>query len=196
MSFLRPKLTLTRERVTLRFPKLSDFRAWRELRTANSAFLAPWEPQRHDEQISRESFRERVRWSHQNFSKGSALGLFILRTSDKQLMGAISLDSIKRGPSMSATVGYWLGQDYAGQGYMSEALKLVVTYAFTELDLSRIEAATLEENTSSRKLLERNGFRYEGVARSYMQIDGRWRPHVLYANLRRDRIGQTKTGVF
>ena len=72
---------------------------------------------------------------------------------------------------------------------MTEALAAVVHHAFAALDLSRIEAACLPENVASRALLDRTGFRYEGVAESYLQINGRWRNHVLYANLRGDRRG-------
>ena len=76
---------------------------------------------------------------------------------------------------------------------MSEAIQSVVHYAFRSLDLSRIEAACLPENVASRGVLERAGFKYEGVAQSYLQINGRWRGHVLYANLRSDRRGRTET---
>jgi ribosomal-protein-alanine N-acetyltransferase len=107
-------------------------------------------------------------------------------------MGAITLDNIRRGPAQSAQVGYWIGPDFARQGYMTEALTGLVQYAFTKLDLGRIEAACLPENAASRALLDRTGFRYEGVAQSYLQINGRWRNHVLYANLRSDRRGQAE----
>ena len=89
-----------------------------------------------------------------------------------------------------ASVGYWIGPEFARQGYMAEALGALVRHAFDALDLSRIEAACLPGNVASRKLLERAGFKYEGVAQSYLQIDGRWRNHVLYANLRNDRRGR------
>jgi ribosomal-protein-alanine N-acetyltransferase len=77
---------------------------------------------------------------------------------------------------------------------MSEALPAVVHYAFNELDLSRLEAACLPKNIASRKVLEKSGFKYEGVAQSYLQIAGRWRNHVLYANLRYDRRGKSSAG--
>jgi ribosomal-protein-alanine N-acetyltransferase len=77
---------------------------------------------------------------------------------------------------------------------MREAIDAVVHYAFDRLDLSRIEAACLPENAASRGLLEKAGFKYEGVAQSYLQIDGRWRTHVLYAALRLDRRGRTDVG--
>ena len=76
---------------------------------------------------------------------------------------------------------------------MQEALTAMVHYAFEVLDLSRIESACLPENTASRALLEKCGYKYEGVAQSYLQINGRWRNHVLYANLRRDRRGRVES---
>jgi ribosomal-protein-alanine N-acetyltransferase len=77
---------------------------------------------------------------------------------------------------------------------MREAIAAMVHHTFTKLDLSRIEAACLPENVASRGLLESSGFKYEGVAQSYLQIDGRWRTHVLYASLRSDRRGKTDVG--
>jgi len=77
---------------------------------------------------------------------------------------------------------------------MREAIAAVVHHAFSRLDLSRIEAACLPENQASRGLLEKSGFKYEGVAQSYLQICGRWRTHVLYACLRSDRRGRTEIG--
>jgi ribosomal-protein-alanine N-acetyltransferase len=77
---------------------------------------------------------------------------------------------------------------------MGDALPAVVNYAFEMLDLSRIEAACLPKNLASRRVLEKSGFKYEGVAQSYLQISGRWRNHVLYANLRNDRRGKSNVG--
>jgi ribosomal-protein-alanine N-acetyltransferase len=108
-------------------------------------------------------------------------------------MGAITLDNIRRGPSQSAQVGYWIGPDFARRGLMSEALAAVMHHAFSVLDLSRVEAACLPENVASRALLERSGFRNEGMAEGYLQIGGRWREHVLYAILRADRRDQART---
>ena len=77
---------------------------------------------------------------------------------------------------------------------MREAILGVVHHAFAQMDLSRIEAACLPENAASRGVLEKTGFKYEGVAQAYLQIAGRWRNHVLYANLRADRRGRTDAG--
>jgi len=89
---------------------------------------------------------------------------------------------------------YWIGARHARQGYMTEAIRAVTHHAFKSMDLSRLEAACLPENAASRAVLESSGFKYEGVAQSYLQIDGRWRNHVLYANLRSDRRGRAAIG--
>jgi ribosomal-protein-alanine N-acetyltransferase len=120
--------------------------------------------------------------------------LFLIRRGDGVLLGAITLDNIRRGPAQAGTLGYWVGEPYARQGFMREAIQALVHHAFTRLDLSRIEAACLPENVASRGVLEKCGFKYEGVAQSYLQINGRWRNHVLYANLRSDRRGRTDIG--
>ena len=109
-------------------------------------------------------------------------------------MGAVTLDNIRRGPAQAGTLGYWTGERFARQGYMREAVTGLVAHAFRKLDLSRIEAACLPENHASRGLLESCGFKYEGVAQSYLQIAGRWRTHVLYAAIRFDRRGKTEAG--
>ena len=108
--------------------------------------------------------------------------------------GSIHVYGTLRGRAMAGTMGYWIGAAFARQGYMREALQAMVHYAHHQMDLSRIEAGCLPENTPSRRLLEQCGFKYEGVAQSYLQIDGRWRNHVLYANLRADRRGKTDVG--
>ena len=108
------------------------------------------------------------------------------------MLGAITLDNIRRGPAQSGTIGYWIGKPFIRQGFMREAIGALVHHAFSTLDLSRIEAACLPENAASRGVLERSGFKYEGVAQSYLQINGRWRNHVLYANLRSDRRGRSE----
>ena len=93
-------------------------------------------------------------------------------------------------PAHAGTIGYWIGEPHAREGYMREALTALVHHAFDVLDLSRLESACLPENAASRGLLEKCGYKYEGVAQSYLQINGRWRNHVLYANLRSDRRGR------
>ncbi|MEY3308010.1 MAG: hypothetical protein RLZZ413_2048 [Pseudomonadota bacterium] len=182
------------ERMTLRLPQHGDFRAWTTLRDQSAPFLTPWEPVWTADHLSRKAFTSRIYWANRATSQGTALPLLLIRRDDAALLGAITLDNIRRGPSQAGTLGYWMGQAHARQGYMREAILSLVHHAFTVMDLSRIEAACLPENAASRGVLEKCGFKYEGVAQSYLQIAGRWRNHVLYANLRNDRRGRTDVG--
>ena len=176
------------ERLTLRLPLVSDHAAWARLRQEGETFLRPWEPSWSPDHLTRRAFRNRVYWSSRAREEGRALPLFLIQRRDGRLVGAITLDNIRRGPSQSAQVGYWIGPAFARQGLMAEALSALVRHAFSLLDIGRIEAACLPENAASRALLDRCGFREEGLARGYLQIDGRWRDHVLYASVRADRL--------
>lgn len=190
----RKKVQLETERMTLRPPAHADFRAWAALRQDSRDFLTQWEPTWAREHLTRKAFTNRVYWAQRSIASQTAVPLFLVRRSDDMLLGAITLDNIRRGPAQAGTTGYWIGQPFARQGFMKEAIDAVVHYAFRTLDLSRIEAGCLPENTPSRRLLEQCGYKYEGVAQSYLQIDGRWRNHVLYASLRADRRGRTDVG--
>ena len=194
MLGLRRKIRIETERLTLRPPIHSDFRAWTALRVRSRDFLTPWEPAWADDHLTRKAFTNRVYWAQRSVNGGTALPLFLIRRSDDMLLGAITLDNVRRGPAQAGTLGYWTGEPFSRQGYMREAIQAVVHHAFTRMDLSRIEAACLPENAASRGLLEKTGFKYEGVAQSYLQIAGRWRTHVLYASLRKDRRGKTDVG--
>lgn len=192
MLRLGRKIRIDTERMVLRPPSHADFRAWSDLRRESAQFLQPWEPSWSTDHLTRKGFVNRVYWANRSIAQGTAVPLFLIRRSDNQVLGAITLDNIRRGPSQAGTIGYWIGADHARQGYMQEALKAMVHYAFEVIDLSRLESACLPENQASISLLEKCGYKYEGVAQSYLQINGRWRNHVLYANLRNDRRGKVE----
>jgi len=194
MLGIKRKLRIETERMTLRLPTHSDFSNWARLREESAGFLTPWEPVWAYDHLTRKAFTNRVYWAARAQAQGTALPLVMIRREDNALLGAITMDNIRRGPVQAGTLGYWVGQPHARHGYMREAILSVVHHAFTVLDLSRVEAACLPENAASRGVLEKTGFKYEGVAQSYLQINGRWRNHVLYANLRGDRRGRTDVG--
>ena len=194
MLFKRRSVSILTARLSLRLPEHRDFREWAKLRHESKAFLSPWEPIWAADHLSRASFTNRVYWSQRAVKNGNAVPLFVFHKEAGQLVGAITLDNIRRGPSQVGTIGYWVGQQYARQGFMSEAIIAMVAHAFGALDLSRVESACLPNNLASRGVLEKAGFKYEGVAQSYIQINGRWRNHVLYAALRGDRRGRSTAG--
>ena len=193
MLFGRKYPTITTSRLTLRLPENRDHSSWFEIRKVSADFLEPWEPIRDDKYLSASAFQSRVVWARRAANEKRAMNFLIFRNEDDRLVGGITLDNIQGGVSQACAVGYWMGQPFTRQGYMAEALNASVQYAFNVMDVSRVQAGCLPENAPSRALLEKAGFKYEGVAQSYLQIAGRWRNHVLYANLRRDRRGRTDT---
>jgi ribosomal-protein-alanine N-acetyltransferase len=194
MLGLKRRIRVETERLTLRIPEHSDWKQWSELRATSAEFLSKWEPIWATDHLSRRAFTNRVYWAQRAEAQGNALPMLLVRREDQQLLGALTLDNIRRGPAQSGTFGYWIGQPFARNGYMREAILALTHHAFARMDLSRLEAACLPENVASRGVLEKCGFKYEGVAQSYLQINGRWRNHVLYANLRWDRRGKTEAG--
>ena len=194
MLGLKRRVRVETERMTLRLPEHGDWRQWSALREASAEFLIRWEPVWANDHLTRRVFTNRVYWAQRAEAQGTALPMLMIRRADNQLVGALTLDNIRRGPAQTGTFGYWIGEPFARQGLMREAILALTHHAFTRLDLSRLEAACLPENTASRGVLEKCGFKYEGVAQSYLQINGRWRNHVLYANLRGDRRGRTDVG--
>lgn len=188
----RPKVEIATERLVLRPPEMPDFEPWSALRRESRSFLQPWEPSWSADHLSYRAFRNRVLWAERAVRQGEALPLFLMTRAEGEIVGGLTLSNIRREPADAGTLGYWTGRKFGRQGYMREALSALTEYAFTQLGLSRLEAACLPDNVASRGLLERCGFKYEGVAQAYLQIDGRWRNHVLYAALRPDRRGRVE----
>ena len=105
----------------------------------------------------------------------------ICRVADGAVIGAISLSQIFRGGFQNAYLGYYVGGSYARRGYMTEALELMLGYAFEQLKLHRLEANIQPANVASVALVRRAGFSREGFSRRYLKICGRWRDHERWA---------------
>ena len=178
-----PSERIETPRLILRPPRLSDWAEWADVREQSRAFLTPWEPTWPKDALTRAAFRDRVLYYAQEWHRGSGYLFFLLRRDDRKLMGGISIAEVRRGISQTGTAGYWLGEAYARQGYMTEALEAMVRFGFGPLGLHRIEAACMPTNVPSRKLLAKCGFREEGYASKYLKINGEWADHVLFARL-------------
>ena len=170
-------------RVELRWPRLQDHAAWARLRAASRAHLTPWEPAWPRDALTLDGFERRLRAHRRDVRDGCGYMFLVFRRDDGELLGGVSLSQVRRGAGASAEIGYWLGQAHGGMGYMTEAVQAVLAHAFDSLQLRRIEAACLPSNTRSKALLLRLGFQREGLARSYLCINGRWRDHELHALL-------------
>ena len=105
------------------------------------------------------------------------------------VIGSFHLSQIFRGGFQNAYLGFAAGAPYAGQGYMTEALKLTLRHVFTALRLHRVEANVQPANERSKRLVLRCGFRLEGFSPRYLKIGGRWRDHERYALTAEDRGG-------
>jgi [ribosomal protein S5]-alanine N-acetyltransferase len=172
--------------VFLRYPQMSDYAAWAALRSASREFLAPWEPTWAPDELSRAAFRRRIRRYQREIRSDLGYPFFLFRRDDNLLMGGCTLSNVRRGVTQSAAIGYWIGERYARKGHMRAALNAMLPFVFQVLALHRLEAACIPENEASRALLLKAGFREEGRARRYLQINGEWRDHVLYALLEDD----------
>jgi ribosomal-protein-alanine N-acetyltransferase len=175
--------------IYLRYPQLSDFAAWAALRGESREFLAPWEPTWAVDELSRSAFRRRIRRYQREIRGDLSYPFFVFRKADDLLMGGCTLTNVRRGVTQSAAVGYWIGERYARCGHMCAALTTVLPFVFQVLGLHRLEAACIPDNKASRALLLKVGFHEEGRARRYLQINGEWRDHVLFALLEDDPIG-------
>lgn len=169
------------DRVTLRRPQTGDYEEWAHLRAHSRSFLTPWEPAWSLDELSRAAYRRRLRRYARETKEGHAAPFFVFRAEDGALVGGCNLNNIRRGVLQACSIGYWVGEPYSRRGYTYSAARAAVGFALRSLDLHRVEAACIPSNAPSRALLEKLGFRREGVARSYLKINGSWRDHLLYA---------------
>ena len=100
-------------------------------------------------------------------------------------MGGLSLTNFKTEEYKSITMGYWMGEEYAGKGYMKDSLKVISNYCFNDLKLNRIEAACLPKNLISKRVLLNSGFKKEGYAKKYLSINGKLEDHLLLAKIKK-----------
>jgi ribosomal-protein-alanine N-acetyltransferase len=169
--------------VYLRYPRMSDYLAWAKLRGESRAFLSPWEPVWARDELSKGAFRRRLKRYQKESRLDTAYAFFVFRDGDDALLGGCTLSNVRRGVIQCCALGYWIGERFARQGYMHSAVRALIPFIFATLGMHRIEAACLPSNEPSKSLLQKAGFRQEGVARRYLQINGEWQDHVLFALL-------------
>jgi ribosomal-protein-alanine N-acetyltransferase len=181
------------QKVMLRMPRPRDHAQWATLRRESRAFLEPWEPRWAEDELSLAAWRQRLRRYRSDFRQGTGLAFFVFDIASGNLAGGINVSNIRHGVSQSGSVGYWMGEQFAGRGLMAEALGLVVHHCFGALRLHRLEAACIPQNERSMRVLEKAGFRREGLLHAYLKINGHWQDHFLYA-LVADEAAGTRRG--
>jgi ribosomal-protein-alanine N-acetyltransferase len=188
-----PSLTtrLVTPRLVLRPPRTTDVAEIRRLLRTNSEHLKPWNPAPPPgedpssiTEVSKTVLRQRREWK---LGRGYVF-MVAEREEPSTFIGKIALSGIMRGAMYGAYLGYWMAEDAQGQGYVTEALRAVLDFAFGPAGLHRVQAAIMPRNTRSLHVIEKLGFRREGYAERYLQIAGKWEDHVLFARTREEHV--------
>ncbi|WP_434600419.1 GNAT family N-acetyltransferase [Streptomyces sp. A5-4] len=170
--------------VVLRPIRLRDQRNWRDVNRRNRDWLRPWEatippPAPAGPVALRPTYRQMVRHLRAEANAGRMLPFVIEYRG--QLAGQLTVAGVTWGSMCSGHIGYWVDRDVAGRGVMPTAVALAVDHCFRTVGLHRIEVCIRPENVPSRRVVEKLGFREEGLRPRYLHIDGGWRDHLVFA---------------
>jgi ribosomal-protein-alanine N-acetyltransferase len=195
-----PIPTLREGNVAIRPIRLRDARALERELLDNRGWLRKWEATNPHGAMSFD-VRSSIRSLQANARAG--FGLPFVIEYDGELAGQLNVSSITYGSLSSASVGYWVSERFAGLGITPTAVALATDYSFFQVGLHRMEICIRPENGPSLRVVEKLGFRYEGLRRRYIHINGDWRDHFCFALvaeevpsgvLRRWRDGRVPTG--
>jgi ribosomal-protein-alanine N-acetyltransferase len=173
--------TVRGDRVFIRRLEPSDAEQVLESRLANRAFLQPWEPVREASAYVLAGVRAELQFSVDLWDRQEGYVFGIFTNDDEAFVGGVALRNVSRGAWQNATLGYWVAEKHNGRGYATEAVRLATRFAFDQAHLHRLQAGTLLHNIASQRVLEKAGYRFEGVSLRYLRIDGRWQDHRMYA---------------
>lgn len=178
-------VTLESGDIVLRPIKQSDGAEWMELRARNAEWLAPWEASNPQPGGGLPTFRQMVRSLNQQAREGTALP-FVITLADSRahrapIVGQLTVSSIVWGSALMATLGYWVDREHAGHGIAPTAVAMATDHCFFTLGLHRMEINIRPENKASLRVVEKLGFRYEGLRPRYLHIAGEWADHESFA---------------
>lgn len=169
--------------VGLRLIRTRDARVLQQELLGNRAWLQPWEATIPGGATSFD-MRLGIRRLLQQYRDGG--GYPFVMEYEGELAGQLNVWGVARGSLCSATIGYWVGERFAGKGITPTAVALATDACFTEYGLHRMEICIRPENKASLRVVQKLGFRYEGLRRRYIHIDGDWRDHYAFALTRED----------
>lgn len=172
---------LVNDPVYLRPPKFSDHDQWCAVRKESRSHLERWEDKWPAEAFNPNVFRARVKLAGRIIASRRGAPFLVFARENDQLVGGVTLHSVRYGAIQSGILGYWVGSEWLNKGFGSAAVRAVTHYSFQQLGLNRIEAACQPENKASAALLKKCGFGREGTARSYLRINDEWRDHDIYS---------------
>jgi ribosomal-protein-alanine N-acetyltransferase len=190
----RPAVEIDGDRIELRPLRMADEHRFMALRVINTEWLAPWDattPENPSPRSSSAGFKEMARNLAQGAQAGTHLPWLIWFTPEGEatrLVGQLTVGPIIWGSARTTSLGYWLDQRHAGRGIMTVAVALAVDHLFFHRGLHRVEIAVRPENEASLRVVQKLGFREEGLRKRFLHIDGDWRDHRCFA-LTQEEIG-------
>lgn len=164
--------------IAIRLVRPRDARVLQEELVSNRAWLRPWEATSPSGPAPLD-MRGSIRRLLQQYRDGQ--GVPFVMEHDGEIAGQLNVWGIARGSLSSATIGYWVSERFAGRGVTPTAVALATDVCFSELQLHRMEICIRPENAASLRVVQKLGFRYEGLRRRYIHIDGDWRDHYAFA---------------
>lgn len=174
-----PRICFEGERVFLRPPEYGDWSQWAAVRERNRKILVPVEP-KWPAMYDRSFWESRMKKCTEYWVNDQGYCFLVFENYSKALIGEIRISNVSRGAAQFASICYWLDEKWHGKGVMYESLLMVLFFAFSTLNLHRINAFCLPENHKSANLLKRLGFAEEGKAEGYIKINGKWEDHLLF----------------
>ena len=148
----------------------------------NRDHLQPFSPTFAPDFLDEPMWHEQVRTRTREHAAGESFRAFLFaRSAPDKIVGNLNLTQVHRGALQSCVLGYNLARDEQGKGYMTEAVKAAVAFAFEKWRLHRVTASHMPRNIRSAAVLKHCGFQVEGVAPAYLLISGKWEDHVLTA---------------
>jgi [ribosomal protein S5]-alanine N-acetyltransferase len=169
--------------VAIRLVRTRDARILQQELLSNRAWLRPWEATSPDGPVSFD-MRVGVRRLLQQYRDGA--GVPFVMEDRGELAGQLNVWGVARGSLASATIGYWVSERFAGRGITTTSVALATDVCFDEMRLHRMEICIRPENHASLRVVEKLGFRYEGLRRRFIHINGDWRDHYAFALTRED----------
>ncbi len=173
-----PIPTLREGRITIRPIRLRDARVLERELLDNRGWLRKWEATNPHGMMSFD-VRSSIRSLQTNARAG--LGLPFAVEYDGEFAGQLNVSGITYGSLSSASIGYWVSERFAGLNATPTAVALATDYCFFQVGLHRMEICIRPENGPSLRVVEKLGFRYEGLRRRYIHINGDWRDHFCFA---------------
>src|SRR3712207_3445068 len=167
--------------VELRLPDAGDAEAFLELVTRNRDHFRPYEPRRPPAYFTLGGQKEQIAAAQRQAQSGERYEFGVFECDGGALVGRISLGGISRGALQNAYLGYGIDIGHSGRGYATQAVTIACGIAFRDLGLHRVQAAVVPENKASARVLQKVGFREEGLARRYLFLDGQWKDHRMFA---------------